>query len=135
MNCIFCKIINKEIPARIIFENDDYLAFLDIEPNTLGHSLVIPKKHIENFAAQTDDQAAEHMRVVHRIGLQLHRLLSSAGFNVAINNGRSAGQLVDHVHWHIIPRYEGDGLQHFAHSPEAKEKLDEVFKKLNAQIK
>ncbi len=135
MDCIFCKIINKEIPAKIIFENNDYLAFLDIEPNTLGHSLVIPKKHVENFAAQSDEQAAAHMQMVHHIALQLATLLESDGFNIAINNGRAAGQLVDHVHWHIIPRYTGDGLQHFTHSPEAKEKLDEVFKKLNAQIK
>ncbi len=135
MNCIFCKIINKEIPAQIIFENDGYIAFLDIEPNTLGHTLVIPKKHINNFSEETPEEAADHIRIVHRVATQLKNILPSDGFNVAINNGRAAGQLVDHVHWHIIPRYEGDGLKHFAHSAEAKSKLDEVFNKINGQIK
>ncbi len=135
MNCIFCKIINKEIPDHVVFENDDYLAFLDIEPNTVGHTLVIPKKHIGSFAEQSNEEAADHMKVVHSVATQLHSILGSAGFNVAINNGPAAGQIVEHVHWHIIPRYAGDGLEHFAHSLDAKNKLEETFKKINGQIK
>lgn len=135
MECIFCKIVNKDIPARIIFENENYLSFLDIEPNSIGHALVIPKKHITNFTAETPEQAAEHMKITHQIARQLNELLSSDGFNVAINNGRVAGQLVDHVHWHIIPRYTNDGFEHFPHSQAAKSKLDETYNKLNGQIK
>lgn len=135
MDCIFCKIVNKEITAQIIFENDNYLAFLDIEPNTIGHTLVIPKKHIASFAEQSNEEAADHIKTVHCIATQLYGILACAGFNVAINNGRAAGQLINHVHWHIIPRYEGDGLEHFAHSIEAKNKLKETFKKINGQIK
>ncbi len=135
MNCIFCKIVNKEIPAHIIFENDDYVAFLDIEPNTIGHTLVIPKKHIASFAEQSDESAGDHMKTVHYIATQLSSILACDGFNVAINNGRAAGQIIDHAHWHIIPRYDGDGLEHFAHSLEAKSKLNETFKKINGQIK
>lgn len=135
MNCIFCKIINKEIPAQIIFENNNYLAFLDIQPNTLGHTLVIPKKHVDSFLKQSDEGAADHMKVVHSIATQLHGILGSSGFNVAINNGQAAGQIIEHVHWHIIPRYDGDGLEHFAHSLDAKNKLAETFKKINGQIK
>jgi histidine triad (HIT) family protein len=135
MNCIFCKIVNKEIPAHIIFENDDYLAFLDIEPNTIGHTLVIPKKHIASFAEQSDQEAADHMKTVHYIATQLSSILACDGFNAAINNGRAAGQIIDHAHWHIIPRYEGDGLEHFAHSLEAKNQLTETYKKIYGQIK
>jgi histidine triad (HIT) family protein len=135
MDCIFCKIVNKEIPAQIIFENNDYLAFLDIEPNTVGHTLVIPKKHIASFAGQSNEEAADHMKVVHCVATQLGDVLASAGFNVAINNGQAAGQIVNHVHWHIIPRYDGDGLKHFAHSVEAKNKLEETFKKIYGKIK
>ena len=135
MECIFCKIVNKDIPARIIFENENYLSFLDIEPNSIGHALVIPKKHITNFTAETPEQAAEHMKITHQIARQLNELLSSDGFNVAINNGRVAGQLIDHVHWHIIPRYANDGFEHFPHSQAAKNKLDETFKKIHGQIK
>lgn len=135
MDCIFCKIVKKEIPAKSIFENDKYLAFLDITPNTIGHTLVIPKKHIDNFAEQSSDEAAEHIRVVHQIAGQLQNILEADGFNVAINNGQAAGQIINHVHWHIIPRYKNDGLLHFAHSEEAKNKLDETLKKINGQIK
>lgn len=135
MDCIFCKIINKEIPAHIIFESDDYLAFLDIQPNTIGHTLVIPKKHVASFAEQSDEEASDHMKVVHSIATQLHAILGSSGFNVAINNGQAAGQVVEHVHWHIIPRYDGDGLEHWTYSPEAKNKLEEIFKKIYGQIK
>jgi histidine triad (HIT) family protein len=135
MDCIFCKIVKKEIPARIIFENDKYLAFLDITPNTIGHTLVIPKKHINNFVEQSSDEVAEHIKLVHQIAGQLQNILEADGFNVAINNGQAAGQIINHVHWHIIPRYENDGLLHFAHSEEAKNKLDETLKKINGQIK
>lgn len=135
MDCIFCKIVNKEIPAKIFFENEKYLAFLDITPNTIGHSLVIPKEHVDNFSSESDQQAAEHIKVVHQIAPQLVNVLGADGYNVAINNGAAAGQLIMHAHWHIIPRYHDDGLKHFAHSEEAKNKLDETFNKLDAKIK
>lgn len=135
MDCIFCKIVNKEIPAKIIFENDKYLAFLDITPNTIGHTLVIPKEHVDSFSNESDQQAVEHIQAVHKIAPQLVKIVRADGYNVAINNGAAAGQIIMHAHWHIIPRYHHDGLKHFDHSEEAKNKLDDTFNKLNAKIK
>lgn len=134
MDCIFCKIVNKEIPAKIIFENDKYLAFLDITPNTIGHTLVIPKEHIDSFSDENDQQAAEHIQVVHKIAPQLVKIVGADGYNVAINNGAAAGQIIMHAHWHIIPRYRDDGLKHFAHSEEARGHLDQTFNKLSGKI-
>ncbi len=135
MDCIFCKIIKKEIPAKIIYEDDKFLSFLDIEPNTEGHALVISKDHVENFSSLSAQAAAELIQAVHKIAPQLARILGADGYNLAINNGRAAGQLVDHAHWHIIPRYVGDNLVHWPHSQAAKEKLDLTFTKIEGQIK
>jgi histidine triad (HIT) family protein len=135
MNCIFCKIINKEIPAKIIYEDDNFLAFLDIEPNTYGHTLVISKNHADNFTSMSSSAVAELIQVVHKIAPQLVEILGADGYNLAINNGRAAGQLVDHAHWHIIPRWVDDNLIHWPHSQIAKEKLAETFTKLEGRIK
>ena len=135
MNCIFCQIIKKEIPARIVYEDAKFLAFLDIEPNTHGHTLVIPKNHADNFTSMSSVAAAELIQVVHKIAPQLVEVLDADGYNLAINNGRAAGQLVDHAHWHIIPRWTDDNLIHWPHSQIAKEKLEETFAKLQDKIK
>lgn len=109
MNCIFCKIIAKEIPNHTVYEDDFVLAFLDIFPCAKGHTVVIPKKHVENLT----DLTAEESRLL-SAGLdsairKVVAVLKPGGVNVGINNGAVAGQAVPHVHWHIIPRYEGDG--------------------------
>lgn len=135
MDCIFCKIVKKEIPAKIFFENDKYLAFLDITPNTVGHTLVIPKEHVADFSSESHILAAEHIQVVHQLAPQIISILGVPAYNVAINNGAAAGQVILHAHWHIIPRYADDGLQHFVHSEDAKNNLDKTFNKLNGQIK
>ncbi len=135
MDCIFCKIIKKEIPAMFIYEDDKFLSFLDIEPNTIGHALVIPKEHIENFSSLSSQLAAELIQVVHKIAPQLVKILGADGYNLAINNGQAAGQLINHAHWHIIPRYLDDNLVHWPHSQDAKEKLTSTFAKLEDKIK
>lgn len=109
MNCIFCKILNKEIPNYTVYEDENVLAFLDIFPCAPGHTVVIPKKHfetiweinLETFQAISAGLRAAAGRVQAR--------LEPAGMNIGINNGEAAGQAVPHVHWHILPRYEGDG--------------------------
>lgn len=109
MNCIFCKIIAKEIPNHTVYEDDFVLAFLDIFPCAKGHTVVIPKKHVGSLT----DLTAEESRLVYS-GLdsafrKVMSVLKPDGANIGINNGAAAGQAVPHVHWHIIPRYEGDG--------------------------
>lgn len=103
MDCIFCKIIEKEIPAEIIFENEDVIAFLDINPKSEGHTLVVPKNHYENIAEKNDDvDIIEHIKEIVDI---LKNKYGFQDFQVTTNSGSKAGQEVFHTHFHIIPFY------------------------------
>lgn len=109
-NCIFCKMVAGEIPVTKIYEDDAVLSFLDIGPLSDGHTLVIPKQHFEKLHECPVD-------VLSRVGSQLGKIakavataMGSDGYNVLCNTGRAAGQLVGHVHFHIIPRNTGDGV-------------------------
>jgi len=134
MNCLFCQIIKKEIPAHIIYEDDNYLSFLDINPNTKGHVLVIPKKHTPDFNSLTDEEAGSLAFQVHYIASRLSKALNTKNYNLGLNNGSQAGQIVNHVHWHIIPRYKDDGLKHWTSNKEERELLAETLKILKGKI-
>ena len=110
MDCIFCDIASKLSEAEIIFENEKVIAFLDINPVNYGHTLVIPKKHFDNFLTIPNDELAELTRLTQYIAGSVKRALKADGFNIISNNGSSAGQSVFHFHYHIIPRYENDFL-------------------------
>lgn len=110
-DCIFCKIINGEIPSTKVFENEHVLAFLDISQVTKGHTLVIPKVHKENIFELTPEIAKELFSVVPEISRAIKQEFNPIGFNTLNNNGEAAGQSVFHYHMHLIPRYgEGDGF-------------------------
>ena len=134
MNCLFCQIIKKEIPAHIIYEDDNYLSFLDINPNAKGHSLVIPKKHTLDFNSLTNEEAGSLASQVHYIASRLSKALNTKDYNLGLNNGSQAGQIVNHVHWHIIPRYKDDGLKHWTSNKEERESLAETLKILKGKI-
>ena len=110
-NCIFCKIIKGDIPCYKVYEDDDVLAFLDISQTTKGHTLVIPKKHYDNFLATPKELMNKVMNVAQIIGqVQIHQL-GAKGVNILTNCYKEAGQTVMHFHVHVIPRYEGtDGF-------------------------
>ena len=110
MDCIFCDIASKLSEAEIIFENEKVIAFLDINPVNYGHTLVIPKKHFDNFLTIPNDELAELTKLTQYIAGSVKRALKADGFNIISNNGSSAGQSVFHFHYHIIPRYENDFL-------------------------
>ncbi|KAL6150119.1 Adenosine 5'-monophosphoramidase [Exserohilum turcicum] len=106
-SCIFCKIIKGEIPSMKIFESDNTLAFLDIGPLSKGHSLIIPKYHGAKLHDIPDDQLAEVVSVTKRIAVAQNL----QDYNILQNNGRIAHQMVDHVHFHLIPKpNEQEGL-------------------------
>ncbi len=108
--CVFCKIVNKQIPCFKLYEDNDVMAFLDIEPATKkgGHTLVIPKKHYESITEVPDELLAKIMSVAKKI---THAILKDAdGANVLQNNGKAAGQFVKHIHFHIVPRYDNDEI-------------------------
>ena len=110
--CIFCKIVQKESPAGILFENDLVVAFLDIRPVNPGHTLIIPKTHVQSIdELQSDDVYSELFKIGRKIHLLLKdKLTDVTGFNYLIANGKDAGQEVFHVHLHIIPRKPNDGF-------------------------
>jgi len=114
-SCIFCRIIKGEIPGTRVYEDDAVLAFLDINPIALGHTLVIPKGHYETLVDIPDDVGARLFPVLSRVGKAVMAAVKADGFNCLQNNFAAAGQIVFHSHWHVIPRFEGDGLAQWPH--------------------
>ncbi|WP_062105329.1 HIT family protein [Bacillus niameyensis] len=111
-NCIFCKIVNGELPSAKVFENDDVLAFLDLSQVTKGHTLVIPKAHANDIFQLTPEAAAKLFAVVPEISTALKTTYEAKGLNLINNNGSFAGQEVFHYHLHLIPRYDKtDGIK------------------------
>jgi len=128
MECIFCRIARGEKPAHKLYEDEKTLAFLDIHPLVDGHTLVIPKAHYENLEDVPLNEVGEVFKAVHMVSLAIRRALGAPATTIGINNGRAAGQVVPHLHVHIIPRYPADGggtIHSIVHSP-SKRGLDEV---------
>ena len=109
---IFMKIIRREIPAEIVYEDIDTLAFLDVKPVNIGHTLVVPKKFVRNLLDVDEASLSAVMRTVQKIAQAL-RDTGAEGVNIGINNESAAGQLVFHFHVHVIPRFANDGLEHW----------------------
>ncbi|MFA5163096.1 MAG: HIT family protein [Patescibacteria group bacterium] len=108
--CVFCQIISQEIPAYRVYEDEKTLAFLDNHPTSPGHTLVVPKSHYANLEEISDEDLAALISTVKKVGRLLKDKLGIAGYNVNENNDPVAGQVVNHLHFHVIPRTENDGL-------------------------
>ncbi len=108
--CIFCKIVAGEISSTKVYEDESVLAFLDIGPLSEGHTLLIPKEHVGRLDELSAEACCLLMGKVPALGRAVSAGVDAEGYNVLNNNGRAAGQLVDHVHFHIIPRRQGDGV-------------------------
>ena len=135
MDCIFCKIVNGEIPAKIIDETEKSLAFLDAFPLTKGHSLVIPKNHYEKMQQIPPEENAEFFETVRRVLSKVDNLTNAT--LVALHNGKDSGQEVPHVHIHLIPRSKEDsaGAVHsmFKDRPKlSDEEFNELLEKLTS---
>lgn len=134
MDCIFCDIASGKADAQIIFENNNFKAFLDINPVNYGHALVIPKKHFDNFLTIPEDELNGLIKLTQFLAGVIKRSLNADGFNIISNNGTSAGQTVFHSHFHIIPRFEKD----FQMKPEVKtyspNSIEEYAKKIRSFI-
>ena len=135
-DCIFCRIVAGQIPSVRVFENDRVLAFLDIRPISDGHTLVIPKAHADYLDKCDGSILTEIIRVIGPLSAAVVRAAQADGFNLLCNNGRAAGQLVDHVHFHIIPRRSGDGvLAHWPHKEYPAGKAEEIAGKIRGHLK
>ena len=109
MDCIFCKIINKEIPNYTVYEDDQVLAFLDIFPHAVGHTVVIPKMHVANLLELSEEKIAPLFAGVKKVQEKLMEKLQPEGFTVGWNHGEAGGQAVPHLHIHVFPRWNNDG--------------------------
>lgn len=110
MECIFCKIINGDIPSYKIYEDETVYAFLDITQGTKGHTLVIPKTHVKNVYELKEEEAANIFKVIPKISRAIKDAFNPIGLNIVNNNDKPL-QSVFHFHIHLIPRYENDGMQ------------------------
>lgn len=117
-DCIFCKIAAGQIPVATVYEDAAVLAFLDIGPVSDGHTLVIPKSHYATVDECPAEVLAGLVQPIRRIAKAVVAATGCDGYNLLCNNGRAAGQLVHHVHFHVIPRVQGDGV--FSHWPASK---------------
>ncbi len=109
-DCIFCKIAAGEIPSATVYEDGDFRAILDIAPAHKGHTIILPKKHAANLLELDDGTAAKLLPVAKKIAKALKEELGCDGINLLQNNGAAAGQSVFHLHVHVVPRYDGDGI-------------------------
>lgn len=134
--CVFCKIINNEIPAYKIYEDEQFLALLDISQSTYGHTLVIPKQHVTNLAELDLDTVGPLFTLTANLAKKITKAVGTTDFNIINNNGPLAGQTVFHTHIHIIPRYENDNLQiKFSSKNLSADEFIELQNKIKSTIK
>ena len=134
MDCIFCQIVQGCRPAAKILENENVLAFLDIAPVAFGHALVVPKKHYARLEDIPIDELSAVISVVQKIGPAVQAAAAAAGYNVSLNNGPAAGQVVPHLHFHLIPRRTGDGLQLWPQNRYDEGGLEKMAQAISAAI-
>lgn len=119
-NCLFCKIIAREIPAQIVFEDADTLAFLDINPVNPGHTLVVPKRHSVDVFEIEENEWQGVMKTVRIVSHAIEKSLKPSGINLGMNNKSGAGQVIFHAHVHIMPRFPNDGHELWKGKPYAE---------------
>ncbi|MBI5304803.1 MAG: HIT domain-containing protein [Chloroflexi bacterium] len=144
-NCIFCAIVARRAPAAMVYENDGALAFLDINPVTQGHTLVIPKKHCRNVFDIDDASGTAVMHASRVVARALRAAFHADGLTILQSNERAGGQAVFHYHAHLAPRFTGDGLmsrneterrlQWRARAQVSRQELDAIAEQIRAQIK
>ncbi|MBN2451548.1 MAG: HIT family protein [Lentisphaeria bacterium] len=134
--CVFCRLVKGELPCDKVYEDDLVLAFLDIAPLTRGHTLLVPREHHTSATTLTPALAARMMEMAPRIGAALMRAVDAGGFNLILSNGTVAGQVVPHVHLHIVPRHADDGivLPHDTVRYGSEEHKNEILERVRARL-
>jgi len=124
-DCIFCKIVDSKIPSSKVYEDKDFLAFLDIMPVNKGHVLVIPKKHYVNLFDIPEEVLADLIKIVKKVAGAVKSGVNADGINLMQSNGVPAGQEVMHIHFHIMPRFKEDELKHWPRKKYVDSEMDE----------
>ncbi len=136
-SCVFCRIVAGEIPSARLLESDAAVAFLDINPINHGHVLLVPREHHATLADLSDGAAAATAMLLPRLARAVMKATAAHGLNLVVNNGRAAGQTVDHGHWHLIPRFVDDAVDwpwpHVAYSGDELDRMrDRIARELDA---
>lgn len=128
--CIFCKIVRGEVPNHTVYEDDNVLAFLDIFPHAKGHTVLIPKEHFERVGDLEKNMLGMLLPAVQTVTKRIDEVLNPEGYNIGWNDGASAGQVVPHLHIHIMPRWPGDGggSMHSIINNSGQESVEEISK-------
>ena len=134
-DCIFCKILSKEIPSFEIYEDNDFRVILDVAPATKGHVLILPKEHAATLTDLSDDKAAKILLLAKKIVKAMQKVHGFTNYNVVQNNGRIAGQTVDHFHLHIIPRYSVEEMGLWCPHPDDPSVNEELAKAVRDELK
>ncbi len=132
--CIFCKIVKGDIPCSRIYEDDMFLAFLDISPINKGHVLLIPKEHHRDIFDTPDDTLAGFAKTAKKIAKAVKQATDADGINLGQNNGKAAGQEVSHSHMHIIPRFADDGLKHWPGGNYEEDEAEKFAEKIKDRL-
>ena len=138
MSCTFCRILEGELPSYPVYEDEHTYAFLDIHPVTKGHTLVIPRRHEALVQDLSHDEAATLFRTVHKLVGPIQEAMDTPASNVGLNNGKVAGQIVPHVHFHIIPRGNSDmgGFYRIRRGTQtlSEEEFEEIAGKIRGKV-
>ena len=106
--CVFCDIVNGKVKTEKIYESENFIAFYDINPLGGGHTLIIPKKHFSSLMDLDKETSEKYLLAVRETAKIIIKKYGAYGFNLVVNNGKAAGQVIGHVHFHLLPRKEGD---------------------------
>jgi histidine triad (HIT) family protein len=126
--CIFCQIVQKEAPANVVYEDDKVIAFMSINPISVGHTLVVPKKHYENICEIPEEEVAYLHKIVKKIAHAVNKAVDAEGIRIVQNNGEAAGQVIFHMHVHIIPMSKGRQWVHYPENRDADALKDDARK-------
>ena len=134
-SCIFCKIVKKQTPSSIVYEDESVLVFADIRPLNMGHTLIIPKAHCVDIFDIPQELLSQIHKVSKQIAFAVKKATNADGISIIQQNGKAAGQDIFHIHVHVIPRFEGQKLRSFNELKEVdRASLDEMAKKIKHHL-
>ena len=129
-DCVICKLVSNELPSWIIYEDENVLCFLPLEVEAFGHTVIAPKQHYADLFSVPTEVLNSIFAVIQKVGLHYQTALGATGINLLHASGVSAGQSVPHLHFHLIPRFDEDGLDAWPTFPEMHWDKDELLEKL-----
>lgn len=133
-DCLFCKIVSGDIPAQKVFEDKYSVAFMDIHPVNPGHVLVVPKEHSEDIMEMLDEDVGRLFRLVRHVAKGVMKAVNAPGFNIGVNTGSEAGQVVFHTHVHVMPRFEDDGHRQWEKKEMQDKEMARVAESIRAEL-